>query len=72
METTALIAAIEDEIARLTKARNLLSGRESVIVRSSAPKRRKLSAEARKRIADAQRRRWAAQKSAQKKAEKKS
>jgi hypothetical protein len=72
MEATALIAAIDDEIARLTRARNLLSGRETVIARSSAPKRRKLSAEARKRIADAQRRRWAAQKSTQKKAEKKS
>ena len=64
METTALISAIDDEIARLTKARALLSGTQNGFLLAARPKRRPLSAEARKRIADAQRRRWAAQKKA--------
>ncbi|MGA9586985.1 MAG: hypothetical protein WBQ95_16745, partial [Terracidiphilus sp.] len=67
-----ILAEIDAEIARLTQVRSLLAG--SRTVSSSAPKsktskapgkkkkKRVLSADARKRIADAQRKRWAAQK----------
>lgn len=54
METDKIIQAIDDEIARLKQARGLLSNTTTKPV-----KRRKLSAEARKRIADAQKKRWA-------------
>jgi hypothetical protein len=60
MDTTMLLSAIDDEISRLTQARELLAGGQNKV--SHSPKRRNLSADARKRIADAQRRRWAAQK----------
>lgn len=68
MPTTSIIAAIDAEVERLQKARVLLSS----IDRAAAPptkriaKRRKLSAAARKRIGDAQRKRWAAAKKAAK------
>ena len=72
MAIDSIIAQIDAEIARLTQARSLLAtlGSTTVAVveakaaRSPAKKRKKrvLSAEARKRIADAQRKRWAAQK----------
>jgi hypothetical protein len=55
-----LLSAIDDEISRLTQARTLLAGGQNKV--SRPPKPRNLSADARKRIADAQRRRWAAQK----------
>jgi hypothetical protein len=55
MDTTKIIAELDNEIANLTYVRALLAGHSS----RTAPKRRTLSAEARKRIADAQRRRWA-------------
>ena len=55
--------AIDEELARLRQARALLAGENGYSV--TAPrKRRPLSAEARKRIADAQKKRWAAQKRA--------
>lgn len=74
METKQMLAAIDEEISRLTHARNLLTGREVGTGRrsgKSAPSKtlgvkRVLSPEARKRIADAQRKRWAAQKKAAK------
>jgi hypothetical protein len=74
METSRLISAIDDEISRLTQARTLLrnssstsGGRKKKSVATRAvPVKRVLSLEARKRIADAQRRRWAAQKKAAK------
>lgn len=68
METSAIITAIDEEIAQLRQVRDLLAG--GVDSRSIRPtvKRRVLSPEARKRIVDAQRRRWAAQKKADKKA----
>jgi len=67
METSAIITAIDEEIAQLRQVRDLLAGGGTS--RSIRPvKRRVLSPEARKRIADAQRRRWAAQKKADKKA----
>lgn len=57
-----IIASLDAEIARLRQARAVLSKLTS----EAAPvrKRRKLSAAARKRIADAQRKRWAKQKAA--------
>ena len=71
MNITAILAQIDSEIARLTQARALLSNSGQVELTAKpakvpvAPakkskKKRILSAEARKRIADAQRKRWAA------------
>lgn len=73
MVIDSILAQIDAEIARLTQVRALLSGTGNVAAavapakKTSAPKprgrkRRVLSPEARKRIADAQRKRWAAQK----------
>jgi hypothetical protein len=72
MSIETIIAEIDAEIARLTQVRSLLAGSRSVnssgTVNKAAKsatrkrKRRVLSADARKRIADAQRKRWAAQK----------
>ena len=77
MTIQSILSEIDAEIARLTQARNLLAasgpGKKSAAASRTAsqPKRKRkarvLSAEARKRIADAQRRRWAAQKSKAKK-----
>jgi len=76
MTLNSILAEIDAEIARLTEARKLLaaagSTKSTATTRTakSATKGRKprvLSAEARKRIADAQRRRWAAQKGKSKK-----
>ena len=74
MAIDSILSQIDAEIARLTQVRKLLAGSDTVSI--TAPKRktkaapakktkksRVLSPEARKRIADAQRRRWAAQKS---------
>jgi hypothetical protein len=54
-----IIASIDAEIARFTKARALLADSPT---KGTPPKSRKLSPAARKRIADAQRKRWAKQK----------
>ena len=73
MSIDSLLHQIDAEIAKLTQARVLLSGigkgvaASSAVAGKSAPvkasrKKRVLSPEARKRIADAQRKRWAAQK----------
>jgi hypothetical protein len=79
MTLDSILAEIDAEIARLTQARKLLatagagSTRSAATKRTAKPaanagrKRRVLSADARKRIAEAQRRRWAAQKSKSKK-----
>jgi hypothetical protein len=72
MTIDSILAQIDAEIARLTQARALLSSAGKVSVPAAgvkgagAParktrKKRVLSPEARKRIADAQRKRWAAQ-----------
>lgn len=66
MESSAIITAIDEEIARLRQVRNILADGGNRLSRP-ARKPRVLSAEARKRIADAQRKRWAAQKKAEKK-----
>jgi hypothetical protein len=74
MNTSFIVAALDEEIARLQNARSLVAGSASPKRRgrpprskpavAAAPKRRTLSPEARKKIADAQRRRWAKQKKA--------
>jgi len=67
MDTDQLISEIDSEIARLQQARALLAGASSPTHATSPRKKRTLSAEARARIAAAQKRRWAKQKSAAKK-----
>ena len=77
MATDSIIALIDDEIARLTQVRSLLATTGKATAKATerltkkavkaapatkAKKRRVLSPEARQRIADAQRKRWAAQK----------
>jgi hypothetical protein len=71
MSIETILAEIDAEIARLTQVRSLLAGTREISTSGSkgktskGPRRKKkrvLSAEARKRIADAQRKRWAAQK----------
>jgi hypothetical protein len=74
MAIDSILAQIDAEIARLTQARSLLASLGTVAVAVAATeskkspakakrrKKRVLSPEARKRIADAQRKRWAAQK----------
>lgn len=72
MAIDSILAEIDAEIARLTHVRALLSGtgksaNKAATKTTTAPavrrrKKRVLSAEARKRIAEAQRKRWAAQK----------
>ena len=75
-----ILAGIDQEIARLQNARNLLAGDQprrgrprgstskkaskSVKTAKPAGKKRKLSAEGRKRIAEAMRKRWAERKKA--------
>lgn len=69
MQVTDIIASIDQEIARLKQVRAILSDGTSTRAgnanasKKRARKRRTLSPEARKRIADAQKKRWAAQRS---------
>ncbi|MDE3187870.1 MAG: hypothetical protein KGM96_10160 [Acidobacteriota bacterium] len=77
MVIESILAQLDAEIAKLTQARALLAGTGKVAAKLTAhnaktatakPHRKHvLSAEARKRIADAQRRRWAAQRAKAKK-----
>lgn len=73
MDTTEILRGIDEEIARLRQVRNLLSGRDghspamSFSFGNRPRKKRVLSAEARAKIAAAQKRRWARQKSLAKK-----
>jgi hypothetical protein len=58
-----ILTSIDSEIAQLKRARALLSGDVTKKTATpAAPKKRKMSAAARKRIGDAQRKRWAKQK----------
>jgi hypothetical protein len=57
METTHILAEIDSEIARLQQVRALLSGHSAKP--KSTGKKRHMSAEARARIAAAQKARWA-------------
>lgn len=61
MDTQSIIEQIDSEISRLTQARALLANLGKTATKAATKKRakRKLSVEARKRIADAQRARWA-------------
>jgi hypothetical protein len=69
MTREELIAAVDEEISRLEKVRALLQSsggsRISTSFGNRPRKKRFLSADARARIAAAQRRRWAKQKAAQ-------
>ena len=76
MTIDSILSQIDDEIARLTQARKLLASAGSAAVApvrkgkktpAKTRKTRVLSPEARKRIADAQRKRWAAQRAKSKK-----
>ena len=61
MDTNAVLASIDKEIARLRQARAILMGDDSKPIKTGKGIiQRKLSAGARKRIADAQKKRWAA------------
>ncbi len=78
MVTNSILAQVDSEIARLTKVRSLLAAAGDIAVtvqngkvkkaslKTKTGKKHVLSAEARKRIADAQRKRWAALKAKQK------
>jgi hypothetical protein len=73
MTIDSLIAEIDGEIKRLQQARVLLSGNHGrhisatkAATKGATGKRRTLSTAARKRIAEAQRKRWAKQKAANK------
>jgi hypothetical protein len=58
-----ILASIDSEIVQLTKVRALLSSDGTQKTATHVvPKKRKMSAAARKRIGDAQRKRWAKQK----------
>ena len=63
MTIDKILASIDSEIAQLKQARALLSGvGTKKTATPAAPKKRKMSAAVRKRIGDAQRKRWAKQK----------
>jgi hypothetical protein len=74
MAIESILAQIDEEIAKLTQIRSLLATTgvaakkvalpkaKKTAAKAKGKKRRTLSPEARKRIADAQRKRWAAQK----------
>ena len=68
MAITQIIAELDAEIARLEQVRKLLADGHNVHVaphvakKKAGRKKRTLSVEARKKIAEAQRKRWAAQK----------
>lgn len=73
MQIEQLVVELDQEIARLTEVRNLLSGTADAPSQKRASggssagngrKKRVLSADARERIAAAQRKRWAKQKKA--------
>jgi hypothetical protein len=66
MSKESIVAAIDAEIDRLEKAKTLLASYDGATPKTAAKKaaKRVLSAAARKRIADAQKKRWAAVKKA--------
>ncbi|RSL15366.1 hypothetical protein EDE15_0852 [Edaphobacter aggregans] len=73
MEVSRIIAELDAQISKLQQARALLAGASAPVARSgpgrpkgsknaaaaAAPRKRKLSPEGRKRIADAMKKRWA-------------
>jgi hypothetical protein len=62
MTLANILSSIDSEIALLEQARVLLSDLSTKDTAAPPRKRRKLSAAARKKIAEAQRKRWAKQK----------
>jgi hypothetical protein len=64
MTLDKILASIDAEIAQLKQARALLSNLSTKDSAAPVPNRHKMSVAARKRIADAQRKRWAKQKAA--------
>ena len=76
MNRHQIVATLDAEIARLQQVRAVLNGtvtgerrgRPPASAKQNTPKKRVLSAEARAKIAEAQRRRWAKSKRAAKKA----
>jgi hypothetical protein len=65
MNTADLLSSVDSEIATLKQVRELLAGDGQITRTVNGPgRKRTLSAEARERIAAAQRRRWAKQKKA--------
>lgn len=74
MGVAEILIQIDREIARLQKARTLLNGNgtkialrsNGVVVRSGRKKRGRLTPEGRRRIAEAQKRRWEKQRKTQK------
>jgi hypothetical protein len=66
MQINEIIAALDSEIVRLQQVKALLSGSITTGHASSAPKKHHLSAEARAKIAAAQKKRWAKAKKASK------
>lgn len=75
MEVKEILAELDQEIARLQQARTLLAGGTAVkgtgsrksagvvaAVAASTPKKRNLTPEGRKRIAEAMKKRWAERK----------
>jgi hypothetical protein len=73
VEVSRIIAEIDEQISKLQQARELLSGtavkvkgrgrpkgsKNAKTAAKAAPRKRKISAEGRKRIAEAMRKRWA-------------
>lgn len=65
MQVSQILVEIDNEIARLQQARNLLAGvsvkgaKRGKAAVKRAPKKRKMSAEGRRKIAEAMKRRWA-------------
>jgi hypothetical protein len=75
MDRRDMVQVLDEEIARLTEARNLLSGSSTIVKRRRAGathkaakpvRKRRMSAEGRARIARATKRRWAAWRKANK------
>jgi hypothetical protein len=64
MTIDEILASIDSEISRLKQVRSLLAtdGANKTAIATPSRKRREMSAAARKRIGDAQRKRWAKQK----------
>jgi hypothetical protein len=62
MTIKSILNSIDSELARLKQARALLSSDGTKKTATKTRKKRKMSAAARKRIGDAQRKRWAKQK----------
>jgi DNA polymerase/3'-5' exonuclease PolX len=59
MDKAAIIQSLDAEIERLKQARHVLAGNDTVATVGNGRRRRRMSADARARIAAAQKARWA-------------